>query len=521
MKLVAVTSCPTGIAHTYMAAEAIEQAAKSAGHEITVETQGAAGATPIAPEVIAAADAVIFAADVEVRGRDRFAGKPLVQTSVKRGINAAAELISEAEQTAAAAASSHTALEAGAVLAAADRADLGGGSAAGASGLSSKVQSDPASARALRGWLMTGVSYMIPFVAAGGILIALSFLFGGASIATKVNGGTFQGHTYLAITDPSKILSQVGFAGVLFFIGATAFKMLVPILAGFIAFAMADRPGLVPGIVAGLLATAVGAGFLGGLLGGLIAGAVTLAILKVHVPRALAGVMPVVIIPLVTTAVVGVIMVVVIGKPIASAQSSLTDWLNGLSGTNGIVLGLLLGAMMAFDMGGPVNKVAYTFGLASLASGNLKIMAAVMAAGMVPPLAMALATVVRPRLFTSTERKAGEAAWLLGLSFITEGAIPFAAADPLRVIPSMMAGSAVTGALSMAFGATSRAPHGGIWVVGLIGKPLLYLVAIVAGVAVSAVAVCALKTVRGDVTEVEEEPQVAAATVVSGNVVAA
>jgi PTS system fructose-specific IIC component len=273
--------------------------------------------------------------------------------------------------------------------------------------------------------------------------------------------------------------------------------------------------------VAGLLAVAVGCGFLGGLLGGLIAGGVTLAILRVKVPRALAGVMPVVIIPLVTTLIVGVIMVVVIGKPIASAQSSLTDWLNGLSGTNSIVLGLLLGAMMAFDMGGPVNKVAYTFGLASLASGNTKIMAAVMAAGMVPPLACALATVVRPRLFTSTERKAGEAAWLLGLSFITEGAIPFAAADPVRVVPSLMAGGAVTGGLSMAFGATSRAPHGGIWVVGLIGNPGLYLVAILAGMLVSATALVTLKSLRGDVVETEPRPRETSATVVPGNVVAA
>lgn len=517
MRIVAVTSCPTGIAHTYMAAEAIEQAAKAAGHDVVVETQGAAGATPIPPEVVAAADAVIFAADVEVRGRERFAGKPTIQTSVKRGINGAALLITEAEEAAAAASATHSELERGAAVGAADQADLRGASPVG---LSTKVEPGAHWGAKLRQWLMTGVSYMIPFVAAGGILIALSFLFGGASVATKVNGGTFDGHTYTAITDPTKILSQVGFAGVMFFIGSTAFKMLVPILAGFIAFAMADRPGLVPGIVAGLLAVAVGCGFLGGLIGGLIAGAVTLAILKIKVPRALAGVMPVVIIPLVTTLIVGVIMVVVIGKPIASAQSSLTDWLNGLSGTNSIALGLLLGAMMAFDMGGPVNKVAYTFGLASLASGNTKIMAAVMAAGMVPPLACALASVLRPRL-TSTERKAGEAAWLLGLSFITEGAIPFAAADPLRVIPSLMAGSAVTGALSMAFGATSPAPHGGIWVVGLIGNPGLYLVAIVAGMAVGTTALIALKSIRGDVVETEPRPQETAAPVVPGNVVAA
>jgi PTS system fructose-specific IIC component len=280
MKLVAVTSCPTGIAHTYMAAEAIEQAAKAAGHEVSVETQGAAGAQPLDPGVIAAADAVIFAADVEVRDRERFAGKPTVTAGVKRGINGASELITEAEQRATAGASAD---EAGAATAA---------DASPFAGLTTKVGPGASFGARLRGWLMTGVSYMIPFVAAGGILIALSFLFGGASVATKVNGGTFEGHTYAAITDPTKILSQVGFAGVMYFVGSTAFKMLIPILAGFIAFAMADRPGLVPGIVAGLLAVAVGCGFLGGLL----AGAVTLAVLKVKVPRALAGVMPVVII---------------------------------------------------------------------------------------------------------------------------------------------------------------------------------------------------------------------------------
>ncbi len=506
MKLVAVTSCPTGIAHTYMAAEALEQAGKAAGHEISVETQGAAGATPLPPEVIAGADAVIFAADVEVRGRERFAGKPLVKASVKHGISQANELIAEAVTRASAAASAATATTtngAGAGVGRAVAADAKPGARKGSgedddgifAGLTSKVEDGAGWGTRLRQWLMTGVSYMIPFVAAGGILIALAFLIGGADVATKVNGGVFQGHTYIAITDPSKLLGKVGIAGVMFFIGSTAFQMLVPILAGFIAFAIADRPGLVPGIVSGLLAVAIGAGFLGGLLGGLIAGGVTLAILKVNVPRALAGVMPVVIIPLLSCLIVGFIMVVVIGQPISSAQHSLTHWLNSLSGTNGILLGLLLGAMMAFDMGGPVNKTAYTFALASLASGNLKIMAAVMAAGMTPPLALALATVVRPKLFTAQERKAGEAAWLLGLSFITEGAIPFAAGDPLRVIPSLMAGSATTGALSFAFGATSRAPHGGIWVVGLIGKPGLYLLAILAGMLISATLVVALKSI--------------------------
>lgn len=478
MKFVAVTSCPTGIAHTYMAAEALEQAAAAAGHDIKVETQGAAGATPLSPEDIADADAVIFAADVEVRGRERFAGKPLVQAGVKRAISDGPGMLGEAEQAAAAAPTTGT-----------PAAGVGS-----TSGPVTKVDTSAGLGTQLRQWLMTGVSYMIPFVAAGGILIALAFMLGGAEVASKVNGGTFEGVTYTAVTDLTKIFDVAGVPGLLFKIGATAFSMLVPILAGFIAFAMADRPGLVPGIVGGLLASAIGAGFLGGLIAGLLAGGVALALTRIKVHRAVAGIMPVVVIPLVATFVVGVLMLVVVGEPVAAAQKALTDWLGGLGGSNAVLLGALLGLMMAFDLGGPVNKVAYTFGLAALASNNLTIMAAVMAAGMTPPLAMALATVLRPKLFTDAERKAGEAAWLLGASFITEGAIPFAAADPIRVIPSMMVGSAVTGSLSMAFDVTSRAPHGGIWVVGLIGSPLLYVVAILAGVAVSTALVIGLKS---------------------------
>jgi PTS system fructose-specific IIC component len=348
----------------------------------------------------------------------------------------------------------------------------------------------------LRQWLMTGVSYMIPFVAAGGILIALSFVIGGAQIASKVNGGTFQGVKYAGVTDLSKLFVKTGYAGVFFKIGTTAFSMLVPILAGFIAFAMADRPGIVPGIVAGLLASALGAGFLGGLVGGLAAGAVVMLISRIEVPRGMAGVMPIVVTPLISTLIVGFLMIVAIGQPIAAATHHMSSWLNSLNGSNALLLGALLGLMMAFDMGGPVNKVAYTFGLASLSTGNTKIMAAVIAAGMVPPLALALATVVRSRLFTPAERQAGEAAWLLGASFITEGAIPFAAADPIRVIPSIMAGSAVTGAISLGLGVTSPAPHGGIWVIGLIGKPGLWLVAIAAGTLVSAACVIVAKSLR-------------------------
>jgi PTS system fructose-specific IIC component len=501
MKIVAVTSCPTGIAHTYMAAEALEQAAKNAGHEIKVETQGAAGAEAVPDADIAAADAVVFAADVEVRNRERFAGKPLVQTSVKRAITDAPNLNAEAEAAASAAPVAATATpaagggDAGRPVPPTPTGGGGGGGGAAAFG------------NQLRGWLMTGVSYMIPFVAAGGILIALGFLFGGGAVKPKVYGGTFEGVTYQAITDFTQVVQKAGWAGLLFLIGATAFSMLVPILAGFIAYAMADRPGLVPGIVAGLLANLVGAGFLGGLVGGLLAGAIALYLVRLKVPRAFAGIMPVVFIPLVATLLVGFLMVVVIGKPIAAAQTGLTNWLNGLSGSNAVLLGLLLGLMMGFDLGGPVNKVAYTFGLAALASGNTQVMAAVMAAGMVPPLGLALATVLRKHLFSDAERKAGEAAWLLGASFITEGAIPFAAADPIRVVPATMAGGGVAGALSMAFKCGSRAPHGGIWVIGLIEKPLLWFLAIVIGLAVSAALVIVLKSLGHRASDEELEAE--------------
>ena len=495
MKIVAVTSCPTGIAHTYMAAEALEQAAKNAGHEIIVETQGSAGAERLTPEQIRSADAVIFAADVEVRDRERFAGKPLVASGVKRAIQGAPAMVAEAEQAAAQAPA--TGGPAGPVdTAPADTGPPGG----------------PHFGIKLRGWLMTGVSYMIPFVAAGGLLIALAFLIGGAVIATKVNGGTFEGVEYPGVPDMSKLLAETGIAGVMFKIGTTTFSMLVPILSGFIAYGMADRLGLVPGIVGGLLASAIGAGFLGGLVSGLLAGAVALWMGRIPVPRAVRGIMPVVVIPLVSAFVVGFLMIVVVGQPIAAASNALNDWLAGLSGANAVLLGALLGLMMGFDLGGPVNKVAYAFGIAALAGGNQTVMAAVMAAGMTPPIALALATVVRKSLFNKPEREAGEAAWLLGASFISEGAIPFAAADPLRVIPSMMAGSAVAGALSMAFGCASPAPHGGIWVVGLIGKPLLWVLAILIGSVVSTVCVIAAKMIGSPDPEPETAPAHSVAT---------
>ncbi|TWP46782.1 PTS fructose transporter subunit IIBC [Lentzea tibetensis] len=464
MKFVAVTACPTGIAHTYMAAESLEQTAKANGDEILVETQGSAGSTPLKAEEIAGADAVILAADVAVQGKERFAGKPIVEASVKQAISGATGLFDQARAAAAA------------------------GPAPAAPALTTKVSANDKLGTKIRQWLMTGVSYLIPFVAAGGLLIALSFALGGYEIVNAPK-----------VTDQFAIGSLQSWAALMFQVGAAAFGFLVPVLAGFIAFAIADRPAIAPGFVGGAIAVTVGAGFLGGLAAGLLAGGVVTLLKRWKVPRSVAGIMPVVVYPLLGSAIVGILMYVVVGKPIAAATTGLTNWLNGLSGASALLLGALLGLMMAFDMGGPVNKAAYAFAVGGLTTGaeaSLQIMAAVMAAGMVPPLALALASTVRKKLFTEAERENGRAAWLLGASFITEGAIPFAAADPLRVIPSIMLGSAVTGALSMSFGATLRAPHGGIFVLPLIGSPLLFVVALLAGVLVSTAAVIGLKQLR-------------------------
>lgn len=485
-RIVAVTSCPTGIAHTYMAAESLTAAGRAEGVEVTVETQGSAGFKKLDPAVVAAADAVIWAHDVEVREKARFRGKPLVDVGVKAGINRPAELIAEARRKA----------ERGEIATAPDSdkasgsGDGGGGGGGGGNG--SGADHAHFGVR-LRTYLMSGVSYMVPFVAAGGLLIALSFAIGGYEIASAKS-----------VADHFVWGEADSWAALLNQIGSAAFGFLVPVLAGYIAYGMADRPALVPGFVGGAIALTVNAGFLGGLVAGLLAGAVVMAIQRVPVHATLRGIMPVLVIPLIASAVVGFLMFIVVGKPLASLQNALTDWLNGLSGSNAVILGVVLGLMMCFDMGGPLNKVAYAFavgGLADPTPGSLKVMAAVMAAGMVPPLAMALATTVRRRLFTKTERENGRAAWVLGASFITEGAIPFAAADPLRVIPSVMAGGAVTGALSMAFGATLRAPHGGVFVVPLIGEPFLYLLAIAAGTLVATALVVLLKGARRTVPE--------------------
>jgi len=503
-RIVAVTACPTGIAHTYMAAEALEAAASRAGVDIQVETQGSAGAKPLDPSAIAAADAVIFAVDVGVRDRQRFAGKPLVSSGVKRPFDQADEMIAEALRYA--------------DDPSAPRVE--GTTGGGATPPSTAGESWAGRTRRV---LMTGVSYMIPFVAAGGLLIALSFLLGGYEI-TDHYGDIAVDNTLFDLPSPDALgldhalfgSGLAAYIGALFFIiGKTAFLLFLPALAGYIAYAIADRPGIAPGFVMGGLAANLfnvqssadtpvsipATGFLGAIIGGVLAGLLAHWVGGWKVPTWMRGLMPVLVIPLVTSVVSGLLMIVVFGKPIGWLMDQLDDGLNSLSGSSAVLLGVILGLMMAFDMGGPLNKVAYSFaaagvGGAALASGapELKIMAAVMLAGMVPPLALALATVVRPGLFNQAERENGKAAWALGASFITEGAIPFAAADPLRVIPAIMAGSAVTGGVSMALDVGVRAPHGGIFVLFAVSNVLGYLIALVAGTLVGTAAVVALKS---------------------------
>jgi fructose PTS system EIIBC or EIIC component len=484
--LVGVTACPTGIAHTYMAADALVAAAKRAGADMVVETQGSSSVTPIDPAVIASADAVIFAVDVDVRDRSRFAGKPVIEGPVKRGVDEPDRMVAEA------------------LAAATDpKARRVGGSAASGPVVSAAAGGEHFG-QALKRWLLTGVSYMIPFVAGGGLLIALGFLLAGYGIALTAHGHTVNNAVYalqnynLLHLPPQGLGYYLGAAA--FEIGGTSLGFLVAALAGYIAYAIADRPGIAPGFVAGAIAVFMNAGFLGGLVGGLLAGAAAYWIGRIPTWRWLRGLMPVVIIPLLASIVASGLMLLVLGGPIAWVMTELTNWLNSLSGAGVIGLGIILGLMMAFDLGGPVNKVAYSFAVAGLAAGSatnlvpFEIMAAVMGAGMVPPLAMAIAsTIFYPKGFTKPERENGKAAWLLGASFISEGAIPFAAGDPLRVIPSSMIGAAITGALSMAFGITSRAPHGGVFVFFAIGDFWLWIASILVGAVVSALVLVVLK----------------------------
>ncbi|WP_153505496.1 PTS fructose transporter subunit IIABC [Cumulibacter manganitolerans] len=507
MTILAVTACPTGIAHTFMAAEALENAGKKAGVHLVVEPQGSVGADKLDPAVIAKASAIIFATDVGVRDKDRFAGLPEISTSVKNGIHEADQLVARA------------------IAAAGDpQARRVSGTAASGDGAPARAGGWGAK---LKNAVLTGVSYMIPFVAAGGLLIALGFLLGGYEVAKSgfgKDGATsladFVLGTHSLTNLPDGSLSPHALLGsgftlylgaALFKLGALAFGFLVPALAGYIAYAIADRPGIAPGFTAGAVAGFTGGGFLGGLVGGILAGFVAAWIARWKVPAFARGLMPVVVIPLLATLISGGLMLVVLGRPLAWVTTSLQDALNGMSGTSAIALGAILGLMMCFDMGGPVNKAAYAFATAGLnvdQPATLKIMAAVMLAGMVPPLALALSTAVRPRLYNAAERENGKAAWLLGASFISEGAIPFAAADPVRVIPSIMAGGAVTGAISMASGVQLSAPHGGVFVLFAVSGILMFFVALLAGVLVAAAAVTVAKSTGARRTAVEDDAPV-------------
>lgn len=449
--IVAVTACPTGIAHTYMAAEAIEKKAKELGYQVKVETRGSGGAKNVlTDDEIAKAAGVIVACDTNVP-TDRFDGKKVIECQVSDGINKAEELIKR--------------IAAGdaPVFKASGKKEASHSSVGGKESIGHKIYKH----------LMNGVSHMLPFVVGGGILIAIAFLIDGFSVDLnslpadqRANFGT--------ITQAAAMFKGIG---------GTAFGFMLPILAGFIAMSIADRPGLAVGFVGGSIAANGTSGFLGALVAGFVAGYIVFLLKKVFskLPESLDGMKPVLLYPLLGIFLVGVIMQFVVEPPIGALNTAINNGLNGLNGASAVVLGILLGGMMSVDMGGPVNKAAYVFGTASIAAGNYNIMAAVMIGGMVPPIAIALATIFFKNKFTAEERKAGPTNFIMGLSFITEGAIPFAASDPLHVLPACVVGSAVAGGLSMAFGCTLMAPHGGIFVVPTIGNPLMYLVALVIG----------------------------------------
>ena len=477
-KIVAVTACPTGIAHTYMAADALKYAAEELGYDLKVETQGSSGNEKLTQADIDAADAVIFAVSVNVRERNRFAGKPFIESPVKRGIDEPKEMIAEA-------------------LAEAENPNGARVAAAASSGEDSAGATEGAWGSRIYKAVMTGISYMIPFVAAGGILVALGFVFEAITVPNLGDVNT------KAILDSATLFNlgdvhwTLYLGAVLQTIGGFGLSLMVPALAAYIAYGLAQRPGIAPGFIAGSVALAVNAGFLGGIVGGILAGLIAYALGTLKLPRWLGSMMPVVITPLVTSLVAGLAMYLLLGAPLAWVMTTLQDWLTSMSGGSALLLGLILGAMMASDLGGPINKAAYLFATAGLSSGatvNQEIMAAVIISGMVPPLAMALATTLRPKLFNENERENGKAAWLLGASFISEGAIPFASADPARVIPSTIVGGAIAGAISMGAHVASPAPHGGIWIIGLAQNPLMFLAAVVAGTVVSALLYVVLKS---------------------------
>ncbi|MBK4728033.1 PTS fructose transporter subunit IIBC [Pantoea agglomerans] len=456
-RVVAITACPTGVAHTFMAAEAIDTEAKKRGWWVKVETRGSVGAgNAITAEEVAAADLVIVAADIEV-DLAKFAGKPMYRTSTSLALKKTAQELDKA------------------VAEARVYQPQGGQSAA---------QDEKKEKAGAYRHLLTGVSYMLPMVVAGGLSIALSFAFG---ITAFKEQGTL-----------AAALMQIG--------GSSAFALMVPVLAGFIAFSIADRPGLTPGLIGGMLATSINAGFLGGIIAGFIAGyAAKFLSQKVKLPTSMEALKPILIIPLVASLITGLLMIYVVGKPVAGIMAGLTAWLANLGTANAVVLGAILGGMMCTDMGGPVNKVAYAFGVGLLSSQTYAPMAAIMAAGMVPPLAMGLATLVARRKFNKGQQEGGKAALVLGLCFISEGAIPFAARDPMRVLPCCIIGGAVTGAMSMAIGAKLMAPHGGLFVLlipGAITPVVGYLAAIIVGTLVAGLSYAVLKRPEAEALKV-------------------
>ncbi len=461
--IVAVTACPTGIAHTYMAAEALEKKAKELGYQIKVETRGSGGAKNVLTEdEIAKAAGVIVACDTKVP-TDRFDGKKVIECQVSDGINKAEELVK--------------------------RAAAGDAPVFKASGKASDTQQSTGGkesvAHQIYKHLMNGVSHMLPFVVGGGILIAIAFLIDGFCV--DINSlPADQRSNFGTITEAAALFKGIG---------EIAFEFMLPILSGFIAMSIADRPGLAVGFVGGAIAANGTSGFLGALVAGFLAGYTVLLLKKIldKLPESLDGMKPVLLYPLLGIFIVGVIMQFVVEPPIGALNVAINEGLKGLNGSSAVLLGALLGGMMSVDMGGPVNKAAYVFGTASIAAGNYNIMAAVMIGGMVPPIAIALATLFFKNKFTAEQRKAGPTNFIMGLSFITEGAIPFAASDPLRVIPACVVGSAVAGALSMAFGCTLMAPHGGIFVVPTIGNPVMYLIALLIGSVISCVLLGLLK----------------------------
>ncbi|WP_172143948.1 fructose-specific PTS transporter subunit EIIC [Pseudomonas tumuqii] len=453
-RLVAVTACPTGVAHTFMAAEALQQAAEQLGYELQVETRGSVGARNVLDDAaIAAADVVLLATDIEVETA-RFAGKKVFRCGTGVALKQPRQTLERAL---------------------AEAQPLAGGSQGEA------AQSGPAAQGGAYKHLLTGVSFMLPMVVAGGLMIALSFVFG--IEAFKQEGSL------------AAALMQIG--------GEAAFKLMVPVLAGYIAYSIADRPGLAPGMIGGLLASSLGAGFIGGIIAGFLAGYAAKAIARwVQLPASVEALKPILIIPLLASLFTGLVMIYVVGKPVAGMLVGLTSFLDSMGSTNAILLGLLLGGMMCVDLGGPINKAAYAFSVGLLASQSYAPMAAVMAAGMVPPIGMAIATFIARHKFAQSEREAGKAAGVLGLCFISEGAIPFAAKDPFRVIPASIAGGALTGALSMYFGCKLMAPHGGLFVLlipNAINHALLYLLAIVAGSLLTGVVYALIK--RGEAVE--------------------